>query len=491
MAVTCAVVVIFWQLMRFWGPRNPNFFAESRLCKEVCHCDADLIWVMRSAANAVILLLGEANAFTAHTRLQTRPVGLHTRHAASNLCRSPPASLAFWSPPPPPPPPPFGGVQVIRRDAAAYLGLLALGLVPAIDFSSVGGASIPRLAYFLTLAIGTVYLGSKRQDKEGEEVAPVGLSNAALAPVFASISLGGLYLLIKYTGLDAGAIFRSAACLLAFFSLAELGEDYFQLALLPPGSTPEESPERAEAASAAALAVALAIVYAYLQGPQSSGGALPLRAFAAVNNYLAWPIVLSALGILFLESYQAGALLLSGLFCYDAFFVFKSDVMITVATQLEAPAKLLFSSVELDQLVEGKYPFSVLGLGDLAIPGAFVALLRQFDAAQAGPKAASARDEAGNPTYESPYFTAGMVGYAVGLLSTFAANTLTKSGQPALVYIVPSLLIASAGTAAQRGELDELLSFKSPRAAKAREAREQYLEERRKKKEDAKLAAKK
>ena len=31
-----------------------------------------------------------------------------------------------------------------------------------------------------------------------------------------------------------------------------------------------------------------------------------------------------------------GALLLSGLFFYDAFFVFKSDVMITVATQLEA-----------------------------------------------------------------------------------------------------------------------------------------------------------
>ena len=37
--------------------------------------------------------------------------------------------------------------------------------------------------------------------------------------------------------------------------------------------------------------------------------------------------------------------LLLGLFCYDAFFVFKSDVMLTVATQIEAPAKFLFAAM--------------------------------------------------------------------------------------------------------------------------------------------------
>ena len=35
----------------------------------------------------------------------------------------------------------------------------------------------------------------------------------------------------------------------------------------------------------------------------------------------------------------------AGLFCYDAFFVFKSDVMLTVATQIEAPAKFLWAAV--------------------------------------------------------------------------------------------------------------------------------------------------
>eukprot|EP00908_Phaeocystis_cordata_P003296 Transcript_13588.p1 GENE.Transcript_13588~~Transcript_13588.p1 ORF type:complete len:270 (-),score=108.18 Transcript_13588:22-831(-) len=230
----------------------------------------------------------------------------------------------------------------------------------------------------------------------------------------------------------------------------------------------------------AALAVATLVVAGYLQGPVSTGGALSLREFAALNNLLAWPICVSALGLLFLESYPVGALLLSGLFLYDAFFVFKSDVMITVATQLEAPAKLLFLG-SAQNIAEGKYPFSVLGLGDIAIPGAFVALLRQFDEAQAAaaaPNKLAPRDASGSPLYSSPYFTSGMVGYTAGLLGAFVANAVTKAGQPALVYIVPSLLLASAGTAVVRGELDELLQFKSPRAARAKEQLEARKAER-------------
>ena len=49
--------------------------------------------------------------------------------------------------------------------------------------------------------------------------------------------------------------------------------------------------------------------------------------------------------VISLESFQAAAALVTGLFFYDAFFVFKSDVMVTVATQIEAPAKLLLAAV--------------------------------------------------------------------------------------------------------------------------------------------------
>ena len=99
----------------------------------------------------------------------------------------------------------------------------------------------------------------------------------------------------------------------------------------------------------------------------------------------------------------------AGLFCYDAFFVFKSDVMLTVATQIEAPAKFLWAAVgagganpdrgdvtnrrdmrpypsgpcALGADAGGRYPFSVLGLGDVVVPGAFVGLLRELDKEQA------------------------------------------------------------------------------------------------------------
>lgn len=126
----------------------------------------------------------------------------------------------------------------------------------------------------------------------------------------------------------------AAACLLAFVSIAELGENYFQLVLLPPESRPEDEPDRSNTAgmllicgsnpaysrrlcssrlgprigtAGAALAVATLVVAGYLQGPVSTGGALSLREFAALNNLLAWPICVSALGLLFLESYPVGA----------------------------------------------------------------------------------------------------------------------------------------------------------------------------------------
>jgi len=50
-----------------------------------------------------------------------------------------------------------------------------------------------------------------------------------------------------------------------------------------------------------------------------------------------------------------------GLFFYDIFWVFGTDVMVSVAKQFDAPVKLLFPN-------EDKPP-SLLGLGDIVFPG--------------------------------------------------------------------------------------------------------------------------
>ena len=77
--------------------------------------------------------------------------------------------------------------------------MLALGSVPAVDWGTFLGAdaaNLARLAYFSLVAVGTVYLGVQRQDQG--EASPIDGKSAALAPVFASVTLGGLYFVIKY-----------------------------------------------------------------------------------------------------------------------------------------------------------------------------------------------------------------------------------------------------------------------------------------------------
>ena len=69
-------------------------------------------------------------------------------------------------------------------------------------------------------------------------------------------------------------------------------------------------------------------------------------------------------------------MLLILLFFYDIFFVFGTDVMLTVAKGIDAPIKLLFPKVA---KAEGDSKFSLLGLGDIVIPGIFVSLCLRFD----------------------------------------------------------------------------------------------------------------
>eukprot|EP00494_Astrolonche_serrata_P027020 UN27283 len=60
-------------------------------------------------------------------------------------------------------------------------------------------------------------------------------------------------------------------------------------------------------------------------------------------------------------SFKTVALLLSALFFYDIFWVFGTEVMVTVATKFDGPIKLLFPKLA------GTRP-SLLGLGDIVLP---------------------------------------------------------------------------------------------------------------------------
>ena len=108
---------------------------------------------------------------------------------------------------------------------------------------------------------------------------------------------------------------------------------------------------------------------------------------------------------------QNGVILLCGLFFYDVFWVFCTPVMVSVAKNFDAPIKLLFPK-SLEQT-----EFSMLGLGDIVIPGIMVAILLRYDLA--------------NNNGKVKYFTSGFVGYVIGIASTIVVMNVFKAAQPA------------------------------------------------------------
>lgn len=75
------------------------------------------------------------------------------------------------------------------------------------------------------------------------------------------------------------------------------------------------------------------------------------------------------------------ALLYAAMIFYDCFFVFASDIMVTVATKVENPMKFVFPS-DLFQLLASpatRQNFSIIGFGDIFIPAMLASLALRID----------------------------------------------------------------------------------------------------------------
>ncbi|RXG68142.1 Minor histocompatibility antigen H13 [Armadillidium vulgare] len=162
------------------------------------------------------------------------------------------------------------------------------------------------------------------------------------------------------------------------------------------------------------------------------------------NNLLGLAFAINGVELLHLNNVQTGSLLLAGLFLYDIFWVFGTDVMVTVAKSFDAPIKLVFPQDLLERGLEADN-FAMLGLGDIVIPGIFIALLLRFDKSL----------NRGSNTY----FNATFVAYLGGLLTTIFVMHVFKHAQPALLYLVPACLGAPAFTALFKGDVTTLIKY--------------------------------
>ncbi|XP_029903992.1 signal peptide peptidase-like 2A isoform X2 [Myripristis murdjan] len=170
-----------------------------------------------------------------------------------------------------------------------------------------------------------------------------------------------------------------------------------------------------------------------------------------------------------LSNFKICVILLSLLLLYDVFFVFITpfftkdgeSIMVQVAlgpgasgektqgNMVAVPAEPQASSEKLPVVMRVPrfsawaqnlcgMQFSILGYGDIIVPGLLVAYCSKFDVWVNSSKI---------------YFVSCCIAYLLGMIVTFAVMLLTGMGQPALLYLVPFTLITSALVAVRRGEM--------------------------------------
>ncbi|XP_026565626.1 signal peptide peptidase-like 2A isoform X2 [Pseudonaja textilis] len=189
--------------------------------------------------------------------------------------------------------------------------------------------------------------------------------------------------------------------------------------------------------------VALSVTWAVFRNNESWAWIL--------QNILGISFCLNFIRTLKMPNFKSCVILLGLLLLYDVFFVFitpyitKSgeSIMVEVAVgPLESSEKLpvVFKVPRLDlsPAVLCMRPFSLLGFGDVVVPGLLVAYCNRFDV---------------QTSSSSVYFIFCTIAYGAGMVLTFVCLILMKKAQPALLYLVPCTLIPCVLVALYRKEM--------------------------------------
>ncbi|KAI8053800.1 signal peptide peptidase-domain-containing protein [Syncephalis plumigaleata] len=301
-------------------------------------------------------------------------------------------------------------------------------------------------------------------DEEEEETESLSTEDAYMFPLIGSGVLFSMYLIFRYLNreyvnylvtayfaiIGVGALTKTGAVVIQ--SVTGLKERNFHLRLTKAGKGKKNTDEcyffnvrftRIHIVSAI-ISLVCTVYYAYTKN-------------WIVSNLFGFAFALSAVQLINLDSFKTGFILLGGLFFYDIFWVFGTEVMVSVAKNFNAPIKVVFPKT-LFVGAEEKMQFTMLGLGDIVIPGVFVALCLRYDQHLA-------RLSAKPPTYNKPYafaksyFYGALVAYVVGLTTTFFVMHTFKAAQPALLYLSPACSLSAVIVAAARGQLPQLFSY--------------------------------
>ncbi|KAL4963923.1 aspartic endopeptidase [Aspergillus stella-maris] len=218
-----------------------------------------------------------------------------------------------------------------------------------------------------------------------------------------------------------------------------------------------------------------------------------------LTNFLGFSFCYGTLQLMSPSTFVTGSLILSSLFFYDIYFVYFTPLMVTVAKKLDVPIKLLFPRPPAPSEAPDAVSLAMLGLGDIIVPGMMVGLALRFDLylyykLKGTLKARAEGEDSGfiKPVYQTAtggwgerfwvplarpsetelkppysdarsfpktYFKASIVGYTVGMVTTLVVMQIFDHPQPALLYLVPGVLISLWGTALVKGQIREMWEF--------------------------------
>ncbi|PUZ53331.1 hypothetical protein GQ55_5G044100 [Panicum hallii var. hallii] len=170
------------------------------------------------------------------------------------------------------------------------------------------------------------------------------------------------------------------------------------------------------------------------------------------QNIMGICMMILVLQVVHMPNIKVASALLISAFLYDIFWVFisplifKKSVMITVARGSDDGPSLPMV-LKMPKEFDSWNGYDMIGFGDILFPGLLVAFSFRFD-------------RSNGKDLTDGYFLCLMVGYAFGLSCTYVGLYLMNSGQPALLYLVPSTLGVIALLGAKRGELSQLWNAK-------------------------------
>ncbi|KAK8502952.1 hypothetical protein V6N12_054177 [Hibiscus sabdariffa] len=174
------------------------------------------------------------------------------------------------------------------------------------------------------------------------------------------------------------------------------------------------------------------------------------------QDILGIALIITVLQIVRVPNLKVGTVLLGCAFLYDIFWVFVSkwwfheSVMIVVARGDKSGEDGIPMLLKIPRMFDPWGGYSVIGFGDIILPGLVVAFSLRYD-------------WLAKKNLRAGYFVWAMTAYGVGLLVTYVAlNLMDGHGQPALLYIVPFTLGTFITLGKKRGDLETLWTRGEP-----------------------------